>query len=179
MIPNLGGMLEKHVGITFDEVALHDHAGQPDGYFAPDDVALSAINESVTEVYEAFTRRVAEGRNMTRERVEELARGRVWTGNDALDNGLIDEVGDMEDAIHYAAQLADIDRGDIRRVALPETKDALESIVEDLVGIESDLQVLGFSGVEKDILQDLWQVRRMVNTGDPIQARLPYRLRIQ
>ena len=179
MIPNLGGMLEKHVGITFDEVALHDHAGQPDGYFAPDDVALSAINESVTEVYEAFTRRVAEGRNMTRERVEELARGRVWTGNDALDNGLIDEIGDMEDAIHYAAQLADIAPGDIRRVALPETKDALESIVEDLVGIESDLQVLGFSGVEKDILQDLWQVRRMVNTGDPIQARLPYRLRIQ
>ena len=60
MIPNLGGMLEKHMGITFDEVALHDHAGQPDGMFAPDAVALEAINESVSDIYDAFTQRVAE-----------------------------------------------------------------------------------------------------------------------
>ena len=110
MIPNLGGMLEKHVGITFDEVALHDHAGQPDGMFAPDAVALEAINESVTEVYDAFTQRVAEGRNMTRERVEELARGRVWTGKDALDNGLVDEIGDLEV------------RGRLRRATWPASK---------------------------------------------------------
>ena len=179
MIPNLGGMLEEHVGITFDEVALHDHAGQPDGLFAPDAVTLAAINESVTEVYAAFTQRVAEGRNMTRERVEELARGRVWTGNDALENGLVDEIGDLEHAVAYAAQLASIEQDDIRRVALPEAKDPFESFVEDLTGVEAGLHALGFTGVEEELLRELWQVRRMVETGDPIQARMPYSLRIK
>ena len=179
MIPNLGGMLEKHMGITFDEVALHDHAGQPDGLFAPDAVALQAINESVSDIYDAFTQRVAEGRNMTRERVEELARGRVWTGKDALDNGLVDEIGDFEYAVAHAAQLAGIETDEIKRVALPEARDPFEAFVEDLAGVESGLQALGFTGVEEELLRELWQVRRMVETGDPIQARMPFSLRIQ
>ena len=179
MIPNLGGMLEKHMGITFDEVALHDHAGQPDGLFAPDAVALQAINESVSDIYDAFTQRVAEGRNMTRERVEELARGRVWTGNDALDNGLVDEIGDLEYAVAHAAQLAGIETDEVKRVALPEARDPFEVFVEDLAGVESGLQALGFTGVEEELLRELWQVRRMVETGDPIQARMPFSLRIQ
>ena len=178
MIPNLGGMLEEHVGITFDEVALHDHAGQPDGLFAPDAVALEAINESVSDIYDAFTQRVAEGRNMTRERVEELARGRVWTGADALENGLIDEIGDLEYAVLHAAQLAGIDKDKVQRVALPESKDPFESFVEDLAGVDAGLVALGFAGVEHDVLSELLQVRRMVETGDPIQARLPFTLRI-
>ena len=142
-------------------------------------MTLAAINESVTEVYDAFTQRVAEGRNMTRERVEELARGRVWTGNDALENGLVDEIGDLEYAVAYAAQLASIEQDDIRRVALPEAKDPFESFVEDLTGVEAGLHALGFTGVEEELLRELWQVRRMVETGDPIQARLPYSLRIK
>ena len=179
MIPNLGGMLEKHMGITFDEVALHDHAGQPDGLFAPDAVALQAINESISDIYDAFTQRVAEGRNMTRELVEELARGRVWTGKDALDNGLVDEIGDLEYAVAHAAQLAGIETDEVKRVALPEARDPFEAFVEDLAGVESGLQALGFTGVEEELLRELWQVRRMVETGDPIQARMPFSLRIQ
>ena len=178
MIPNLGGMLEKHVGISFDEVALHNHAGQPDGMFAPDDVTLAAINESVTDVYEAFTSRVAEGRGMTKEAVEEVARGRVWTGLDALEAGLVDEMGDLEEAVQYAAFLAEIGPEDIVRVALPEATDPFESFVADLTGAELGLQALGFAGVDSDLLQELWQVRRMVESGDPIQARMPYTLHI-
>ena len=178
MIPNLGGMLEEHVGITFDEVALHDHAGQPDGLFAPDAVALEAINESVSDIYDAFTQRVAEGRNMSRERVEELARGRVWTGADALENGLIDEIGDLDYAVAKAAELANLDRDDVRRVALPEAQDPFEAFMEDLTGVEAGLQALGFTGVEEGLLRELWQVRRMVESGDPIQARLPFTLHV-
>jgi len=178
MIPNLGGMLEEHVGITFDEVALHDHAGQPDGLFAPDAVALEAINESVSDIYDAFTQRVAEGRNMSRERVEELARGRVWTGADALENGLIDEIGDLDYAVAKAAELANLDRDDVRRVALPEAQDPFEAFMEDLTGVEAGLQALGFTGVEEGLLRELWQVRRMVDSGDPIQARLPFTLHV-
>ena len=171
MIPNLGGMLEKHAGITFDEVALHDHAGQPDGMFAPDAVTLAAINESVTDVYDTFTSRVAEGRGMTQAEVEEVARGRVWTGADALAKGLVDELGDLEDAVAHAADLADIALEDVDRVALPEAGDPFETFIQDLTGAELGLQAMGLTGVDEAMLFELWQVRRMVETGDPIQAR--------
>ena len=179
MIPNLGGMLEKHAGITFDEVALHDHAGQPDGMFAPDAVTLAAINESVTDVYDTFTSRVAEGRGMTQEEVEEVARGRVWTGTDALAKGLVDELGDLEDAVLHAAALANIESDEIDRVALPEAGDPFETFIQDLTGAELGLQAMGMTGVDEAMLLELWQVRRMVETGDPIQARLPYSLHIR
>jgi len=116
---------------------------------------------------------------MTRARVEELARGRVWTGKDALENGLVDEIGDLEAAVTYAAELAGIEKEDVKRIALPEARDPLEAFVEDLAGVDSDLKVLGLTGVEEEVLRELWQVRRMVETGDPIQARLPFTLRIQ
>ena len=179
MIPNLGGMLEKHAGITFDEVALHDHAGQPDGMFAPDAVTLAAINESVTDVYDTFTSRVAEGRGMTQAEVEEVARGRVWTGADALAKGLVDELGDLEDAVAHAAALADIALEDVDRVALPEAGDPFETFIQDLTGAELGLQAMGLTGVDEAMLRELWQVRRMVETGDAIQARLPYSLHIR
>ena len=51
--------------------------------------------------------------------------------------------------------------------------------MEDLTGVKAGLQTLGFTGVEEEVLQELWQVRRMVETSDPIQARLPYSLRIK
>ena len=92
---------------------------------------------------------------------------------------LVDEIGDLEYAVAYAAQLASIEQDDIRRVALPEAKDLFESFVEDLTGVEAGLHALGFTGVEEELLRELWQVRRMVETGDPIQARMPYSLRIK
>ena len=64
-------------------------------------------------------------------------------------------------------------------MALPEAKDPFESFVEDLTGVEAGLHALGFTGVEEELLRELWQVRRMVETGDPIQARMPYSLRIK
>ena len=108
-----------------------------------------------------------------------MARGRVWTGSDALENGLVDEIGNLEQAVSHAAQLADIAEDDVRRVALPEAQDPFQALVEDLTGVKAGLHTLGFTGVEEEVLQELWQVRRMVETGDPIQARLPYSLRIK
>ena len=143
MIPNLGGMLEKHVGISFDEVSLHEHAGQPDGLFAPDEVALEAINEKISVIYDKFTTRVAEGRGMSKEQVEEVARGRVWTGKDALEVGLVDEIGDLEYALAYAADLAGIDQTDIAVVVLPEAPDPLEEWLDDMAGINGTLEALG------------------------------------
>ena len=66
-----------------------------------------------------------------------------------------------------------------RSVALPESQDPLEAFLEDLTGVKSGLQALGFTGVEEELLHELWQVRRMVETGDPIQARMPFTLHVK
>jgi protease-4 len=116
---------------------------------------------------------------MTPAEVEEVARGRVWTGADALAKGLVDELGDLEDAVLHAAAMADIEFDDIDRVALPEAGDPFETFIQDLTGADLGLQAMGWTGVDEAMLRELWQVRRMVETGDPVQARLPYSLHVR
>ena len=91
----------------------------------------------------------------------------------------MDELGDLEDAVLHAAALADIESDDIDRVALPEAGDPFETFIQDLTGADMGLQAMGWTGVDEAMLRELWQVRRMVETGDPIQARLPYSLHVR
>ena len=91
----------------------------------------------------------------------------------------MDELGDLEDAVLHAALMAELDVEDIDRVALPEAGDPFETFIQDLTGADLGLQAMGLTGVDEAMLRELWQVRRMVETGDPIQARLPYSLHIR
>lgn len=72
------------------------------------------ILESVIDIYDLFKSRVAEGRGMTMDQVEEIAQGRVWSGAEGLENGLVDELGGMEEALNYAAQQAGISEYQIK-----------------------------------------------------------------
>jgi len=105
VIPNIGGMYEKHLGIEFDEIATHSHAGKPDGIFSMSEFEIEAYNEIISEIYYSFTSKVAEGRGLSAEQVEEVARGRVWSGNEALEIGLVDEIGNLETALNYTKNL--------------------------------------------------------------------------
>jgi protease-4 len=98
-------------GVTTDKVTQGDHSAMFSQMrpFAPDEWTL--VNDWLDHIYADFTGKVAEGRGMSQERVHELARGRVWTGADALANGLVDELGGLE----YAAGVAR------RRAGLPAT----------------------------------------------------------
>ena len=82
--------------------------------------ALEAVNESVTHIYDAFISRVAQGRGMTEEAVDAVARGRVWTGQDAMDIGLVDGMGDLQDAVAMAADMAGLTDFDL--VEYPRTR---------------------------------------------------------
>jgi len=64
------------------------------------------VEKGILEVYDRFTTRVAEGRNLSKERVNELGRGRIWSGQDALDRGLVDELGDLRTGLARARELA-------------------------------------------------------------------------
>ena len=174
IIPNLGGMYEKHLGVTFDELATHSHAGKPDGVFAMSDFEIDAYNEVITGIYSDFTSKVAQGRNLTAAQVEEIARGRVWSGNDALEIGLVDEIGNLEDAIHFAEQLINIP--DANLIYLPEIRDPFEVLIEDLTGVHAGFDALGFVAGDNSTLNEIISVKRMVESKDIYQTRLPFSL---
>jgi protease-4 len=94
------------VGISSDLVSEGAHAAMfsTQRPFSDDEWAL--VNDWLDHIYDDFTGKVAQGRSMTRERVHELARGRVWTGADALGNGLVDELGGLDHAAALARRRA-------------------------------------------------------------------------
>jgi len=179
MLPYATELLEDKMGLAYDDVRTHSHAGM--GLEAQlDDVQMEAMNASITNIYEDFVGIVAEGRGMEYDEVDAIARGRVWTGQDAQKIGLVDELGDLQDAIDAAASLADLDslvEDDI--VFLPESKDPFEQFVEELAGAELLLEAMVDAGLSREQLEQLLAVRRMVASDDRIQARLPYFISIQ
>ncbi len=106
MLPNATKMLNETIGITFDTVKTNDLsvAFQPTYNFS--DKEREIMNESTDQVYQQFLSRVSEGRNMSIEDVHEVAQGRVWTGQKAQQIGLVDVLGDLDDAIEIAAEAA-------------------------------------------------------------------------
>jgi protease-4 len=174
VIPNIGGMYEKHLGIEFDEIATHSHAGKPDGIFSMSEFEIEAYNEIISEIYYSFTSKVAEGRGLSAEQVEEVARGRVWSGNEALEIGLVDEIGNLETALNYTKNL--IGSPDAECVFLPEIGDPFEMFIEDLTGVRSSFDALALLGEDNSTFLEILSVKRMLESNDIYQTRLPFTL---
>lgn len=101
----VSGLLDR-VGIGLGAVADGDHARMLSATKDFSDSEWERVNASLDRIYDDFTAKVAEGRDLPRERVHELARGRVWTGADAKDNGLVDELGGIDTALDLARKKA-------------------------------------------------------------------------
>lgn len=128
LIPNAKKMLNEKLGITMDEVEVNKH-GVLGGITKPLDAEESAVAQrNVEKTYREFKERVAEGRKKDTAYVETIAQGHVWTGNQAIANGLADELGGLEDAIAYAAKKANLK--EYRTKSFPEQKSFGERIAE-------------------------------------------------
>ncbi|GAA1889532.1 signal peptide peptidase SppA [Actinomadura bangladeshensis] len=101
----VSGLLDR-VGIGLGAVADGDHARMLSATKDFSDSEWERVNASLDRIYDDFTAKVAEGRGLPRERVHELARGRVWTGADAKANGLVDELGGVDAALDLARKKA-------------------------------------------------------------------------
>jgi protease-4 len=176
MVPNVGPFLENEIGITTDRVGTNPHANMMSTFKAFDEVELAAINESITQVYNQFIRLVADGRGMDFDGVDSIAQGRVWTGKAALDLGLVDELGTLEDAVEYAASLAE--QENYRIMTLPRMKDPIQELLNQT---GSEVR----AGLIQEELGPLYpayeQAARVrdILTWHGAQARLPYELRIR
>jgi protease IV len=103
--PVVTGLTDR-LGLHYDAVQRGAHARAASPHVPYDDSTRERLEAMLDKVYDDFTRRVADGRGMSREAVHDVARGRVWTGADAADNGLVDTLGGLRDAVRIARSRA-------------------------------------------------------------------------
>lgn len=175
MLPNLEGFWNNKLGITFDRVKTNAHSDLGNANRALTPQELSVIQGSVDNIYDLFLQRVAEGRGLSVAQVDEVAKGRVWSGIDAINNGLVDEFGGMDDAIAYAAEAAGLEEDTYRVKGFPEEEDAFKEFVKELSG-EAKMSVLEETlGTDYQLIQYLNTVRSM----EGIQALMPFFINIE
>ena len=138
MIPEFSQVAKK-VGVGIETVGSNKHSDML-SLMRPFDADETAyMQASVEDIYEHFVKLVATSRNKTEEEVDEIAQGRVWAAADALSIGLIDEVGGLQDAISYAAALADMTSSDdYSVVGYPTPPTFLEQLMEQFGGKTED-----------------------------------------
>ncbi len=174
-VPNLQGFLTDKVGLTFDVAKTNENAdfgtlSQPLTEFQ-----YGKLQEMVVKTYNDFTGRVAEGRGLTQTYVDSIGQGRVWAGADAIKIGLVDQLGDMEDAIAYAVQKAELG-SDYKVTEWPKQKDFFTRMMESMNESDKlDAAMKQKMGVYYNYLQGLDNLQK--NTG--IQARLPFDMIIE
>ena len=138
MIPSFGKALKEKVGVTIDAVKTNKNAGMATGFSPMTSTQYRAMMHSVDRVYERFTTLVAEGRNLTIERVLEIAEGRVWSGEQAQKIGLVDTCGGLTAALAIAVDKAEL--GDNYQIV---------EVKEELTGIMAVLNSLNVNVREK------------------------------
>ena len=175
MIPDISGTLKDKVHVNITPVNSNKHADMY-GMMRPlDQAELDYMQASVENIYEKFTGLVAEGRDMTVPAVDEIAQGRVWTGAEALEIGLVDEIGTIEDAIIYAAFCIDgvQSLSDVQIAAYPKPLTTMELLLESFGGGESVFAGTAFEGIETAFKN--WSS----SESGKVYARLPYEFSIR
>ena len=129
VIPNTQKFLKNKLGIDVDGVKTNAHSDYMTVDKPLDDFEMKTIQEGVIQVYDTFLLRVATGRGMTTKEVDAVAQGRVWTGTDAIEIGLVDEIGGLDDAIAYAVEQAELESYKLEE--LPEQKDPFEEFLSE------------------------------------------------
>ncbi len=104
ILPNFTQLSNK-IGINTETVSTHENAANYSPFKPLDDKFRAVTQEGVERIYTTFVNRVAAGRKMTFEQVDAIAQGRVWSGSEAIKNGLVDKIGGMDDALKAAAVL--------------------------------------------------------------------------
>ena len=173
-VPNIKGFSED-IGINASHVKTHDNALGYSVFKAPEGHFRATIKEGIEHVYDTFKQRVASGRNMTVEEVEAIAQGRVWTGEQALQIGLVDGLGGMDQAIEAAARLAELE--DYNLISYPKIEPELEDF----------LSVMGPFGAIDEVLMEQYpeEIRAFLTTLSTeanrpnLELRLPYSVEIK
>jgi protease-4 len=180
MLPNIRKLANDH-GVTFDRIQTSRMAGVESLARPKSAEELARIQEMVDLDYAQFLDRVAASRHMTRERVDAIAQGRVWSGRRALQLGLVDELGGIQAAIRYAARKARIE-GDYRVDSPGEPRSTLERLLRMLSDGEDRGVTLARTGPAAQLRGRLERILDQFQACDDprgVYARLPFDLDVR
>ena len=166
---NMEGLLNNKLGVTTDVVTTGEYSDfmNPTRQITP--IEKGIVQAQVEEGYDTFISRVAEGRGMTREQVLEVASGRVWSGMQAHQNGLVDVLGGLDDAINIAAAKAGVS-DDFRVAYYPEQKSFFERILSELSRDVQTKYMQFHLGQSFYIYQQIEKVKQF----EGVMVRMPY-----
>ena len=164
--------LAENWGVRAEQVSTHPNAllYSPMKSLTPS--ARQEIRQQIKRVYSTFLERVATGRNMSVEEVDKVAQGRVWSGSDAYNIGLVDSLGGLEEAVAYAAKLAETES--YRTTNYPKFSDDFESFLQSL-----QPSPFGQTAIGKSIQHFQSLFSKQTTQIDHIQARIPFELNIR
>lgn len=170
IIPSVGGLLEDKVGVTFDTVKTGKYSQGLNVFFDIGEDEGRIMQKQVELMYETFLKRVSDGRKLSRNAVDAIAQGRVWSGSDAIPIGLVDKIGNLQDAIKVAAKMSK--STDYRITEYPQVKNSVEQLIEDFMNPNDTETAIKLMSAEfptwRPYLQDLHELR----SAKGIQARM-------
>lgn len=172
-IPNLQGLMNNKLGITFDNAMTNKNADFIPVMKPLTPYQIAVIQKDVDHIYDAFTQRVASGRHMPLGKVDSIGQGRIWSGTEAMNLGLVDTLGGLDAAIHMAATMAGL--AQYRVTNLPVLKDPIEQIIDQLTGKSTpDIYLKQALGEEYHYFDYLRKLREMKG----VQARMPFEITV-
>ena len=174
MVPNIQTLMNNH-GITTDIVKTNENSDFLNGIFRPmTDKGMETMTEMTENVYEIFVNHVSNARDMTFEEVDAVGGGRVWTGAQALELGLVDALGTLDDAIEAAAAKAGLENYSIS--SHPYRKGGIEEILNDMSMVKSEQYIQQELGDEYfKIYKDL----KFMKENKGILVRMPFDIKIK
>jgi protease-4 len=173
MFPNFSGLVQNKLGIKLDSVNTSPLAGLGNLAMERSDEEKAIFQEMTDSIYLTFLDIVADGRDMTRDEVHEVAQGRVWTGSKGLEHNLVDKMATLKDAVESAAAIADVE--EYRIVEYPAIKSPIERLSDEINKMsDPDRQI---KSAVNSVLPQMNVYKRMLENANWVQTKLPYQLK--
>ena len=179
MFPNTKKLFNEKLGIQFDTVKTDPLAVALTSTYDLSAEERALLQDFTDDTYQTFMTRVADGRKMDLEKVAEIARGRVYSGTKALELGLVDQIGTLDDAIEVAMEKAGI-ANDYKIVEYPSIKPDMFAEIIKAINLREDEESINLrlNSESKKMLQFYQKYKRILTT-EGVQARLPFEIIIQ
>ncbi len=167
LFPEMSDLLNNKLKITTDQIRTNKNIGEIDPFRPLEEDEKKLVQRGVNQIYTDFLSIVADGRSMSTDEVDKLARGRVYYGNEGKKLNLIDIVGEFKDAINLAAKLADIE--DYQIIEYPKQKTEIEKIISSLQQTKITLD---------PFIKSNWLIESMIKNEfyDPFQMRMEFKI---
>lgn len=175
MIPDFSKTVKNIAHVNCETIKTGAHSDMYSGMRPLDNDEKAYLQKSVEDIYDRFTSIVAEGRHLDKDFVDSIAQGRVWTGADGKEIGLVDEIGTLDDAVRYAAGLIDQTPETIRTEEYPKQPSAFEQILSSIQGTSTPKI---FAGTPLESVEECFRKISIDQSGKAF-ARIPYEIVIE